>query len=78
MNLEMGEIKNGTYFNQWRKEMSPTAKKRWRRFWTGFTLLWLTGALYAPTAVAGIARLKPAGHCSCPSSWAALSSSGVC
>ncbi|MBK8900275.1 MAG: type IV secretory system conjugative DNA transfer family protein [Anaerolineaceae bacterium] len=59
MNLEMGEIKNGTYFKQWREEMPPTAKKRWRRFWAGFTLLWLIGALYAPTVVAGIARLKP-------------------
>jgi hypothetical protein len=37
-------------------------QKRWRRFWAGFTLLWLAGALYAPTAVASIARLKPAGR----------------
>ena len=47
MNLEMGEMKNGTYFKQWREEMSATAKKRWRRFWAGFTLLWLAGALRA-------------------------------
>ena len=57
MNLEMGEIKNGTYFKQWWQEMSPAPKKRWRVFLLGFSLFWLAGAAYTPTAVAGIARL---------------------
>ncbi|MCB8985804.1 MAG: type IV secretory system conjugative DNA transfer family protein [Ardenticatenaceae bacterium] len=57
MNLEMGEIKNGTYFKQWWQEMPAAPKKRWRVFLLGFSLFWLAGAAYAPTAVAGIARL---------------------
>lgn len=57
MNLEMGEIKNGTYFKQWWQEMPPAPKKRWRVFLLGFSLFWLAGAVYTPTAVAGIARL---------------------
>ncbi|MCB9009423.1 MAG: type IV secretory system conjugative DNA transfer family protein [Ardenticatenaceae bacterium] len=57
MNLEMGEIKNGTYFKQWWQEMPAAQKKRWRVFLLGFSLFWLAGAAYAPTAVAGIARL---------------------
>jgi len=58
MNLEMGEIKNGTYFKQWWQEMAPRAKKRWRIALGLFALFWLAGAVYAPTAVAGIARLE--------------------
>ena len=57
MNLEMGEIKNGTYFKQWWQEMPPGPKKRWRVFLLGFSLFWLAGAVYTPMAVAGIARL---------------------
>jgi len=57
MNLEMGEIKNGTYFKQWWQEMPAAPKKRWRVFLLGFSLFWLAGAAYAPTAVAGITRL---------------------
>ena len=57
MNLEMGEIKNGTYFKQWWQEMPAAPKKRWRIFLLGFSLFWLAGAAYAPTAVAGITRL---------------------
>jgi type IV secretion system protein VirD4 len=58
MNLEMGEIKNGTYFKQWWQEMAPRAKKRWRITLGLFALFWLAGAVYTPTAVAGIARLE--------------------
>ena len=57
MNLEMGEIKNGTYFKQWWQEMPAAPKKRWLAFLLGFSLFWLAGVAYAPTAVAGIARL---------------------
>ncbi|MCC6602168.1 MAG: type IV secretory system conjugative DNA transfer family protein [Anaerolineae bacterium] len=57
MNLEMGEIKNGTYFKQWWQEMPSVPKRRWLLFLLGFSVLWLAGAAYAPTAVAGIARL---------------------
>lgn len=60
MNLEMGEIKNGTYFKQWWQEMPPAPKKRWRLFLLGFSLFWLAGAVYTPTAVAGITRLTGA------------------
>jgi type IV secretory pathway TraG/TraD family ATPase VirD4 len=57
MNLETGEIKNSTYFMQWWREMPAAPKKRWRLFLASFALFWLAGAVYAPTAVAGIARL---------------------
>ena len=58
MNMEMGEIKNGTYFKQWWREMAPKAKKRWRIALGLFALFWLAGAIYTPSAVAGIARLE--------------------
>ena len=58
MNLEMGDVKNGTYFKQWWQEMHPRAKRRWWIALALFALFWLTGAVYTPTAVAGIARLK--------------------
>ncbi len=58
MTLEMGEMTNGSYFKQWRDELPPTAKKKWRLFGIIFALVWLAGAAYAPTAVAGIARME--------------------
>ena len=58
MNFETGEVKNGTYFLQWWREMPPAPKRRWHIFLTVFSLFWLAGAVYAPTAVAGIARLS--------------------
>jgi hypothetical protein len=48
MNLEMGEIKNGTYFKQWWQEMPAAPKKRWRVFLLGFSLFWLVGAPTPP------------------------------
>jgi hypothetical protein len=57
MNLESGEIRNGTYFWQWVREMPDGAKRKWRIFLGGLALFWLAGAFYAPTAVDGIARL---------------------
>lgn len=57
MNLQTGEIRNGTYFKQWWQEMPPATKKRWRVFLLVFMLFWLGGALYTPAVVAGIARL---------------------
>jgi hypothetical protein len=57
MNLETGEIKNSTYFMQWWREMPAASKKRWHLFLALFGFFWLAGAVYAPAAVAGIARL---------------------
>jgi hypothetical protein len=62
MNFETGEVKNGTYFLQWWREMPPAAKRRWHIFLAVFSLFWLAGAVYAPTAVAGIARLSGLGR----------------
>ena len=53
----MGQVTVGTYFMQWWREMPAAPKRRWRIFLASFSLFWLAGAIHAPTAVAGIARL---------------------
>lgn len=54
----MGQVTIGTYFKQWWQNMQLAAKKRW---WTTlgiFTAIWLAGAIHAPSAVAGLARVE--------------------
>jgi hypothetical protein len=58
MNQEMGEIKNSYYFGLWWREMPATLKRRWYIALAVFTAVWLAGAAYAASGVAGIAQLS--------------------
>ena len=52
------QVTVGTYFKQWWQAL-PSARKR--RIWTVlavFVTFWLAGAIHAPTAVAGLARVE--------------------
>ncbi|MCL4267271.1 MAG: type IV secretory system conjugative DNA transfer family protein [Anaerolineae bacterium] len=54
----MGQTTVGTYFKQWWQNLPPTPKKRWRTTLGIFTAIWLAGAIHAPTAVTGLARVE--------------------
>lgn len=54
----MGQVTIGTYFKQWWQTMPPTPKKRWWTVLGIFTAIWLAGAIHAPSAVAGLARVE--------------------
>lgn len=52
------QVTIGTYFKQWWQNL-PSARKK--RIWTVlavFATFWLAGAIHAPTAVAGLARVE--------------------
>lgn len=52
------QVTVGTYFKQW-WQAQPSARKK--RIWTVlavFVTFWLAGAIHAPTAVAGLARVE--------------------
>lgn len=54
----MGQVTIGTYFKQWWQNLPPMPKKRWRAVLGIFTAIWLAGAIHAPSAVAGLARVE--------------------
>lgn len=54
----MGQVTIGTYFKQWWQNLPRTPKKRWWTVLGIFTAIWLAGAIYAPSAVAGLARVE--------------------
>lgn len=54
----MGQVTIGTYFKQWWQNLPPTPKKRWWTVLGIFTAIWLAGAIHAPSAVAGLARVE--------------------
>lgn len=54
----MGQVTIGTYFKQWWQNLPPTPKKRWWTVLGIFSAIWLAGAIHAPSAVAGLARVE--------------------
>ncbi|MCZ7673833.1 MAG: hypothetical protein M5U34_45290 [Chloroflexi bacterium] len=54
----MGQVTIGTYFKQWWQSLPPAPKKRWWTVLGIFTAIWLAGAIHAPSAVAGLARVE--------------------
>lgn len=52
------QVTIGTYFKQWWQLLPAARKKRIGSVLAVFAAFWLAGAIYAPTAVAGIARLE--------------------
>ncbi|MBX3059867.1 MAG: type IV secretory system conjugative DNA transfer family protein [Anaerolineae bacterium] len=54
----MGQVTIGTYFKQWWQNLPPTPKERWWTVLGIFTAIWLAGAIHAPSAVAGLARVE--------------------
>lgn len=54
----MGQVTIGTYFKQWWQNLPPTSKKHWRAVLGIFAAIWLAGAIHAPSAVAGLARVE--------------------
>ena len=54
----MGQVTIGTYFKQWWQHLPPARKKRWWIFLSIFAAIWVAGAVYAPTVVDGLARVK--------------------
>ncbi|MFQ5575474.1 MAG: hypothetical protein ACE5G8_00650 [Anaerolineae bacterium] len=54
----MGQVTVGVYFKQWWQTLPPSPKKRWRLFLGSFSAVWLAGAVHAPTAVGGLARVE--------------------
>lgn len=54
----VGQITVGTYFKQWRQNLPPAHKRRWRTLLAVFVVIWLAGAIHTPATVAGIARIE--------------------
>lgn len=52
----LNEVTIGTYVKEWWRNLPGVRKKRGWLFLGIFVAVWLAGAVYAPTAVAGIAR----------------------
>lgn len=55
------QVTIGTYFKQWWQLLPAARKKRIGSVLAVFAAFWLAGAIHAPTAVAGIARLEGVG-----------------
>lgn len=54
----MGQVTIGTYFKQWWQNLPRASKKRWWTVLGIFTAIWLAGAIHAPSAVTGLARVE--------------------
>ena len=52
------QVTIGTYFKQWWQAMPSAGKKRWWIVLGTFAVVWVAGAIHAPTAVAGLARVE--------------------
>src|SRR5690606_15843781 len=54
----LSEITIGTYVRQWWRNLPAARRRRWGIVLASFMAFWLAGALHAPNAVAGLARLS--------------------
>ena len=52
------QVTIGTYFKQWWQNLPSAGKKRIWTVLAVFVTFWLAGAIHAPTAVAGLARVE--------------------
>lgn len=52
------QVTVGTYFKQWWQTLPSVRKKRIGSVLAAFAAFWLAGAIHAPTAVAGLARVE--------------------
>ena len=53
----VGQTTVGTYVKAWWQALPAARRRRWRLAFSVWGIIWLAGAIHAPTAVAGIARL---------------------